>query len=176
MTKNFIKRRDFLKYVSATAAGIGLAGLENRYSKSAERDPIVPVYLPYLIRKSEPQNLIGRVVHIHAPNVTNWLFDYEQYFGKTQTSDTPGVNQAVVDAMIDRGVTGLLGLSSGEIVTAWNQLIPGYTYGKKVAIKVNFNNAYDCGTNTTKLNTIAQPINSVLRGLKMRGVRDQDIF
>ncbi len=175
MKKDNIHRRDFLKYVLAATAGLGLAGLNSIYSKSADGEPSLPVYLPFVVQKFYSPSLIGRVVHIHAPTVTNWNFDYDQYFGETQSADTIGVNQGVVDAIIDRGVTGLLGLSPGEIVKAWKQLIPDYSHGKQVAIKANFNNSFNCGNTTTDVNSIAQPINAIVRGLKLCGVRDQDI-
>jgi len=40
-----------------------------------------------------------------------------------------GVNQAVVDAMLDRGVTALLGLAPEAIGEAWRRLTPDYTPG-----------------------------------------------
>jgi uncharacterized protein (DUF362 family) len=170
-----IDRRDFLKYLVATAASLGLVGLKTAHSKTPDGEPIFPIYLPLVVNKRTPPNLLGRVLHVHAPSVTNWHFDYDQYYGKSQAPGTVGVNQGVVDAMIDRGVTGLLGLPPSEIVDAWNQLIPSYSHGKMVAIKANLNNAFTCDTNTTQVNSIAQPINAVVRGLKLCGIRDQDI-
>jgi len=41
-----------------------------------------------------------RVIHTHAPTVTDWAFDSSGYYGKTQAPGTPGVSQAVVDAMV----------------------------------------------------------------------------
>jgi hypothetical protein len=119
--------------------------------------------------------LNGKVIHVHAPNVTNWYFDPTRYYGRTQSPSTPGVDQAVVDAMVDRGVAALFGLPSSQAADAWERLIPDYVPGKRVAIKVNFNNSFSCATTVLDIDAIAQPINAVIRGLKTLGVRDQDI-
>jgi hypothetical protein len=170
-----IHRREFLKYMLAASVGIGLAGLNSKSSKSAESDPTAPLFLPFVVHKGNQPGLVGRVLHIHAPAATNWRFDYTQYYGQTQDVNLPGVNQDVVDAMIDRGVSGLLGLNPDQITNAWRQLIPDYTHGKMVAIKANLNNSFGCGSNSGSIDAIAQPINAVVRGLKSMGVRDQDI-
>lgn len=175
MKKHNIQRREFLKYLLAASAGLGLAGINTKFSRSADGEPTVPMYLPFVVHNSEQQSLLSKVLHIHAPSVTNWGFDYDQYYGQTQALHLPGVNQGVVDAMIDRGVTGLLGLNSSQIADAWRQLIPDYYPGKMVAIKANLNNSFSCSSNSDSIDAIAQPINAVARGLKIMGVRDQDI-
>jgi uncharacterized protein (DUF362 family) len=87
-----------------------------------------------------------------------------------------GVSQAVVDAMVDRGVTSLLGLQSSDVTEAWRRLTPDYVPGDTIAIKINLNNASSCGSTVASIDAIAQPVNAVVRGLKLRGVRDQDIM
>jgi len=89
-----------------------------------------------------------------------------------------GVNQDVIDQMFDRGITELMGVPLTSVAEAWSRLIPDYSAGKKIAVKINLNNTSSagCDSSTTAIDAIAQPINSVVRALKLIGVRDQDII
>ncbi len=118
---------------------------------------------------------LGKVLHLHAPEVTNWYFDSATYYGRTQAPGVTGVSQPVVDAMVDRGVTELFGLPASAVGEAWRRLTPDYVPGKRVAIKVNLNNSFDCESDTSAIDAIAQPVNAVVRGLLQRGVRQEDI-
>jgi hypothetical protein len=171
-----MNRREFLKSLAALASALGLTHLAGVYARTLNDEPVPPVYLPLVTKQYRAGRLNGKVIHIHAPSVTNWNFDYTRYYGRTQAPSTPGVNQAVVDAMVDRGVAALFGLPPDQAAEAWARLIPDYAEGKRVAIKINLNNSFSCATTDDDIDAIAQPINAVIRGLKMLGIGDQDII
>ncbi len=107
----------------------------------------------------------NRVVHVHNSDATNW--DYATgWYGDS-------VNQTLVDVMTDRGVIELTNTTTR--VDAWHALMPTYTAGQKVAIKINLNNATSCGDNGKIIDALPQPINSVIQGLKAIGVAESDI-
>lgn len=178
MNKFGLSRREFIKALLASASGLGLVPLATAFARRMHEEDIFGTFLPIVITGSTGAAYRGKVVHIHASSVTNWDFNVAHYYGRTQASGVVGVDQAVVDTMVDRGITELLGLPINAVAEAWRQLLSGYTAGKMVAIKVNFNNSPQstCGTNTALLDAIAQPVNAVVRGLKLCGVRDQDIL
>jgi uncharacterized protein (DUF362 family) len=177
MRKPHVSRRLFLKSLGLTAVGLGVVRLENTRFARVQEQALHPIYLPLLVNTSLKAALRGKVVHIHAPRATNWNFNSALYYGKTQAPGVLGVDQGVVDAMVDRGVTGLLGLPGDAVAQAWALLIPDYTPGEVVAIKINLNNSAQstCASTTSAIDAIAQPVNAVVRGLKLRSVRDQDI-
>lgn len=176
MTKDTrFTRSVFLKYLFTTAAGLGLAQLGTAQARKQQQGTASLLYLPLVMQGSGEPTLRGRVIHMHAPNVTNWDFNSSLYYGRTQSPGVVGVNQGVVDAMVDRGVTELVGMPLSAVVEAWKALLPNYTAGQVVAIKVNLNNSFSCATSGAAADAIAQPINAVVRGLKLRGVRYQDI-
>ncbi|MDQ7824839.1 MAG: DUF362 domain-containing protein [Candidatus Eremiobacteraeota bacterium] len=106
-----------------------------------------------------------RVVHIHDTRATSW--DYRTgWYGDY-------VDQDVVNAMMDRGIAELTG--KGSAADAWRAIIPAYRPGQKIAIKVNFNNAI-YGSSGQVIDAIPQPVNAVVKGLKERGVREDDIW
>ena len=178
MIKRLLDRRGFLRLLLSAGAssavthfkGIANAGKEDESSENR-------LYLP-LIMGSGNDSLTGKVIHIHAPTATNYNFNPEYYYGKTQAPGAMGVDQDVIDQMFDRGVTELVGVPLTSVSEAWSRLIPDYSAGKRIAVKVNFNNSGrdGCHSSTTKIDAIAQPINSVVRALKQIGVRDQDII
>jgi len=66
----------------------------------------------------------------------------------------------------------LTGASS--VAQAWQMLIPDYTSGKAIAIKVNFNNGFYCDPCESsceewqlKIDALIHPINALIRGLKL---------
>ncbi len=128
------------------------------------------------MKSSGAVDLRGRVIHLYSPSVTDWDFNSSHYYGRTQATGVVGVSQPVVDAMVDRGVTTLLGLQPGDVAEAWRRLTPDYVAGDRIAIKINLNNSSTCNSTVAAIDAIAQPINAVVRGLKLRGVRDQDIL
>lgn len=168
-------RRQFLKSMFAAAASLGLARLDALSALSQEGEPPFPVYLPLVGNDPVITSRPAWVVHVHDPAATNWDFNTSHYYGRTQAPGVVGVNQSVVNAMVDRGVTELLGLPSSEVSEAWWRLTPDYKFGVSIAIKINLNNSFSCSSATTAIDAIAQPVNAVVRGLMLRGVREQDI-
>jgi uncharacterized Fe-S center protein len=106
-----------------------------------------------------------RVVHTHSNQATYWDFTTGWYGDY--------VNQIVTNAMTDRGVMALT--NTATLADAWGALIPSYSDGQKVAIKVNLNNTY-CDVDNQVIDALPQPINSVIRGLKAIGVPENDIW
>jgi hypothetical protein len=174
LNRRELTRREFLKSLVGIAAGSGLLRLRPSPALSQD-DPPPKVYLPLVAQYLPPSMLHGWVVHVHASSATNWDFDSAHYYGRTQAPGVLGVSQDVVDAMVDQGVTGLLSLPASAVAEAWRLLTPDYTPGMLIAIKINLNNSPTCSSATSAIDAIAQPINSVLRGLILRGVRQQDI-
>jgi uncharacterized protein (DUF362 family) len=106
----------------------------------------------------------NRVVHTHSNYATTW--DYSSgWYGDA-------VDPAIVDRMTDRGVMALTGTNSRA--DAWHSLLPAYTAGQVVAIKVNLNNA-SCSDNDQVIDALPQPVNSVIQGLKAIGVAESAI-
>ncbi|MDE3089606.1 MAG: DUF362 domain-containing protein [Chloroflexota bacterium] len=142
-----LSRREFLRGAAVAGAALAL-GRWLSFPGSVARAAIPP----------------HRVVHTHSNDATFW--DYATgWYGDY-------VNQTVVDAMTDRGVTALT--NTVTLADAWRALIPGYTAGQKVAIKINLNNA-SCGDTGQVIDALPHPINSVIRGLKASGVAESDI-
>ncbi len=177
MPSHSLNRRQFLKSLLALTAG-GAASLRHLRQGGAQ-DPfetLPAVYLPMVANRASNAGGLGKVLHIYAPQVTDWYFEGDTYYGRTQAPGVTGVSQPVVDAMLDRGVTQLFGLPAAAVGEAWRRLTPDYVPGKRVAIKINLNNSFDCDSDTTAIDAIAQPVNGVVRGLLQRGVRQEDII
>ncbi len=154
---NFITRRVFLKKTGKIGTGIFLFS-----------------FLPFKACKLSPSNgkppsqpqLQGRVVHTSSPNATSWDFGTD-YYGNH-------VSQTVVDDMVNQGVKDLTGKST--VSQAWQSLIPDYSSGKAIAIKVNFNNNGLCSDSGNLIDALIHPVNSIIQGLKQIGVDEQDIW
>ena len=110
-------------------------------------------------------SLGARVIHMHSSGATSWngQADYWNY-----------VNQAAVDAMVDRGVMALTGAST--LAAAWRSLLPNYSPGKAIAVKVNLNNSTACNDADGQIDALIQPVNAIVRGLKQIGVRETDVW
>jgi hypothetical protein len=119
--------------------------------------------IPHLQRSSAiPTN---RVVHTHSDKATSWNYSTGWYGDY--------VSQSIVDQMTDRGMMDLTGADTRS--DAWRAIIPGYTSGQVVAIKINLNNA-GCGDDDNIIDALPQPINSVILGLKSIGVPENKIW
>jgi hypothetical protein len=129
-------------------------------------DPEEGVYTFQLIGYGAQVATNGKVVHVHGVNSTNWNFS-SGYYGNH-------VNQSTVDNMVELGLMSLTGTSS--VTSAWETLIPDYSSGKAIAIKVNFNNCGGCGDSDNVIDALIHPVNSVIGGLKQIGVEEQDIW
>lgn len=141
-----ISRREFLELsvASATTAALGI-------SPRAAR--------------ADPAGAPGRVVHVQHPDATSWDFATGWYGDH--------VDQAIVDAMLERGVMELAGV--GSPATAWAQIIPGYVPGQKIAIKVNLNNARSCDDADNAIDASIEVVNALVRGLLTIGASPSDV-
>jgi len=75
--------------------------------------------------------------------------------------------------MVDQGVMALTGTTT--VADAWSSLIPNYSSGELVAIKMNFNNSDGCDDTDGQIDASIQPVNAVVRGLKLIGVPEANI-
>ena len=146
-----LSRREFL--YSAAAAGLALA-LRPRWLAFGQVSP-----------HAASRAASNRVVHTHSAAATFW--DYaEGWYGDY-------VSQALVDQMTDAGVMELTGAASRA--AAWGAIIPSYSAGENVAIKINLNNA-GCADDHNIIDALPQPVNSVILGLKSIGVPEANIW
>ena len=146
-SKQVITRREFLRsiaFVSAGAMGYSLG------------------WKPCFVQATTPGVTGNRVIWVHDGQATSWNGTTGHY--------RDHVDQSRVDKMIERGVIELTGESSS--IGAWQQIIPNYSQGKKIAIKVNINNS----ANDTSIDALPQPVNGVIAGLKSIGVAESDIY
>lgn len=105
-------------------------------------------------------NTGSRVISVHDSNATNW--DHVSGF------HWEFINQNTVDNMVSTGLKSLTGETN--ISDAWRELIP-YQTGESIAIKVNFNNSYDCGgANDNAMDAYPEVVNAVIDGLLSIGV------
>lgn len=84
MPSHPLNRRQFLKTLLALAAG-GAASL-NHLRRGGAQDPfetLPAVYLPMVSNRLSDAGGLGKVLHLHAPEVTNWYFD------RIPTTDAP---------------------------------------------------------------------------------------
>ncbi|HMM28164.1 MAG TPA: DUF362 domain-containing protein [Aggregatilineaceae bacterium] len=105
-----------------------------------------------------------RVVQVHAPGVTDWDFGASSYLDH--------IDQAVVSRMVDEGLARLTGAASRA--EAWQALLPEFSAGQRIAIKVNFNNYID-GSEGDAINAVIEPVNALVAGLLERGFAPADI-
>ncbi len=106
------------------------------------------------------------VVRTHHKDAVTW--DYiSGWYGDY-------VNQALVDTLVDRGLIELTGLA--DVGAAWRSLLPGYTKGKKIAVKVNFNNCWSCNDSDNIIDSLVEIVNSLVRGMTTAGVAEDDIW
>jgi hypothetical protein len=118
-------------------------------------------YFPFIANKTGAT----RVVHTQHAGATNWDFNTSHPYHEH-------VSQSAVDWMVDEGVKCLTGTSSR--LAAWQNIIPSFVSGQKIAIKVNFNN-YSSGSEGNAINALIEPVNSLIAGLIERGFSASDI-
>lgn len=157
-----ISRRDILKLFTVAGSGVAVTLMRGAMPirpgavKGGELTP--QIYLPLVARYPTP--LYGKVIHVHDAHATTW---------NGQSNFWEYVSQPLVDEMVSRGVTELTGTST--ITDAWRILIPFYSPGQKIAIKVNFNNNdLNCNSTSGVIDALVQPVNSVVSGLEQIGV------
>lgn len=107
-----------------------------------------------------------RVVSVHDSNASSWE-------GGVNESPHGTFNQAVIDAMVAKGVMELTGKNSAQ--EAWAALIP-YKADEAVAIKLNFNNDQGSWTSDHYMNPYAELIKSIIAGLNSIGIPSDRIW
>jgi hypothetical protein len=161
-----VTRRDILKAMAVAAGGIAMnhlrRGLITTEAKSKETNLDTEVFIP-LVTKYDSTST-SKVVHVHTQNATSW---------GGQSRYWEHVEQAVVNEMVNRGVVELTGATTSA--DAWRELLPGYQPGKKIAIKVNFNNCWSCGSTSGVIDALIHPVNAVVSGLEQIGVARADV-
>ncbi len=191
-----ISRRELFKIMAALAGGVGLAGVQRMLTTAATQAPTASLtpqsYLPFIsnsqptatrtptptrtpTRTATPTSTVPagsgpKVIHIHSTSATSWNFSTGWYGNY--------VNQSKVTEMADRGVKEVTGQST--VAAAWGTLLPGYTSGKGIAIKVNFNNSNTgsdgCTDSDNIIDALIEPVNALIAGMKQNNVREQDIW
>jgi hypothetical protein len=168
----------FIKLASLMGLGAVVSWLSR--VKSIGQDPEDwHVFLPVVFKGDSsaptptPTSTPGppKVVHIYSADASSWDYASEYFFQY--------VNQTQVNHMVDRGVKELTGAAT--VADAWRILLSAvtdYAPGKGIAIKVNFNNWWDndCDEMVNELDALIEPVNAVIRGLKLMGVQESDIW
>ncbi len=106
------------------------------------------------------------VVRTHHKDAVSW--DYKTGWHGDY------VSQPIVDTLVDRGLSELTGL--GDVAAAWRALLPGYSRGKKIAVKVNFNNCGSCNDSDNIIDALVEVVNALVRGMTTAGVAEDDIW
>jgi uncharacterized protein (DUF362 family) len=116
------------------------------------------------------QSGISRVVWVSHPQAT------------TSSSYNPRAgNQEIINQMLDQAIMGLT--EQNSVSGAWTKLFQDrneknglgqadYKAGEKIAIKVNFNNSWDCDNNGCP---VYQVVNAIIRQLVNKGIPQADI-
>jgi len=124
------------------------------------------------LNTTSAQTTKPRVVWVRDPTATNWDFTSD-YYGDH-------VDQNKVNTMTDNGLMSLTQTTS--VGNAWKSILPNYTPGQGIAIKVNFNTVWDCDTivsSDTSIDGLPHPVIALIRGMKLRtggAVADNDIW
>lgn len=114
-----------------------------------------------------PPPTSSRVVHVWNPNATSWNFA-SGWYGDY-------ISQATVNTMTNQGLMTLTGKTS--VVEAWQSILPNYSSGKGIAIKVNFNNQWEnCTDLSNRIDALVEPVNALISGMLSMGVQPQDIW
>lgn len=153
---------------AALAAGCAVLSAANRIlgripAARAQPEDLTPqAYLPLAVKRY-PQ---PKVVHVHASSATSWDF-HTGWYGEW-------VDQGVVNQMLERGLVELTGV--GSVDGAWATLLPGYSLGKKIAIKVNLNNSGSCADSDNVIDALIEPVNALIGSLVQGGVQAADVW
>lgn len=196
-----VSRREMLKIMAALAGGAGLVGVQRLLTAAASQYPTASLtpraYLPFIsgsestvtptatttatptrtptstptrtptptATSTQTPGTGPKVIHVHSPTATSWNFSTGWYGDY--------VNQDVVNNMADQGMMTLT--NTATMADAWRAILPAYTVGQKIAIKISLNNA-TCNDSHQQIDALPQPINSAIRGLKAIGVAEGDIW
>ena len=106
----------------------------------------------------------SKVVRIVDDNATSWDYTTGYYWEY--------VNQNVVNEMVKKGVITLTGMATEQ--DAWKAILPNYTQGQRIAIKLNGNDLWN--DDQSELVGLPHVANAIIRGLLNRGVLQRDII
>lgn len=171
--KRIVTRRELLKGAGTALLGtlLGYRAITSMERTTQAQDPtLTPMaYLP-LVNRGGPAPGASRVVHVHDPDATNW--SGSGWYGNA-------VNQSAVDDMVQTGLQDLTGKSSWADI--WADLfsrVQPYQMGKKIAIKVNFNNSWNggCSGEYSQIDALPHPVKALIAGLVQAGVDQNDIW
>ncbi len=189
--KKGVTRRQFLVGLGMAATG-GLLSLWEKFWRPlsdvrATGVALTPqAYLPHVARNYSPPTPTPtptptpsptptptppgekpRVVRVHDPQATYWDFESGWYGDYVDLSR--------VEAMMVRGLTSLTGTSSAA--DAWAQLLPNYTTGKIIAVKISLNNATSCDDSGNEIDALPQTLIALVKTLtEDAGVAQGDIW
>lgn len=164
MNKKY-SRREFLRrtglgLAAGAAATAGAGGAKPAAASPKAAGGPFQVYLP-LVQTPNPD-----VVRVHSDQATSWDF------GSTWYGDY--VNQQVVNSMMAAGLKKLTGQPDPH--AAWRIIMPGYAPGRKIAVKINLNNAVK-DDNDYYIDALPQVAIALVKTLcEDYGVAQQDIM
>jgi len=156
-----LTRRQFLINAGAALGGLALTGL-SPLPANADSNTLGDVFLPFV---TNSHDVSGQVIHVHNLQATSWdnsKIDFWNY-----------VNQSVVNDMVNQGLMTLTGKAT--VASAWNEILPSYQAGQKIAIKINFNNHRSCTDPNGVIDALPQPVNAVVSSLEQIGVARSDV-
>jgi hypothetical protein len=104
------------------------------------------------------------VVSVHDGDATDWDHASGYHWER--------IDQNVVSDMVATGVMTLTAKST--LASAWQDLVP-YQNGEAVAIKVNFNNSWECQS-TNNMDAYPETVNAVIEGLLLIGIPPEKIW
>jgi hypothetical protein len=104
------------------------------------------------------------VVHAHSLEATHWNGESKYW---------EHIDQPTVNNMVDQGIMTLTGKMSAT--ESWRAILPNYQPGQKIAIKVNFNNTWQCQDVDARIDALPHPVNAVVSGLELIGVARSDV-
>ena len=141
-----ITRRDFLRFTG------GLSGV------------CLALSLPRMMIGNAQADSRPVVVSVHDGSATSWDHVNGYHWER--------IDQEVVSGMVATGVMTLTAKSA--LASAWQELVP-YQNGEAVAIKVNFNNSWECQP-TNNMDAYPETVNAVIEGLLLIGIPPDKIW
>lgn len=107
----------------------------------------------------------SRVVTVQDVRATTW--DGSSYWYGSDSF----VSQNRLDEMVAEGIKSLTGQSTQQ--AAWQQILPNYSTGSKIAVKINENNG---GSGGNVIDPLPQLLKALVKSLKAAGVTESDIW
>ncbi len=155
-----LSRREFLQ--GAALAAAASAWLKAEPASADHQQPVA--YLPFITYNP----YAARVVQVRSPSATAWHYNpASSWYGEA-------VNQEVADSLLARGLAEVTGRPSAA--EAWGVMLQGYTAGKKIAVKINLNNARSSEDTDNQIDALPQVVNALLKTLLEAGIQAQDVW